>query len=133
VKRLDAVFRESQAGCSLPAEDGERATVNYARRGKRRDQDRDLADRQTAHAHKARARKVAGHDRYRSILGLRERQLPQVPATPPAILLIDDDPSMLDGLGTVIESERFGAVRAADRHEAIEKFRQQAINMCCSI
>jgi hypothetical protein len=120
VKRLDAVFRESQAGCSLPAEDGERATVNYARRGKRRDQDRDLADRQTAHAHKARARKVAGHDRYRSILGLRERQLPQVP-------------SMLDGLGTVIESERFGAVRAAGGHEAVEKFRQQAINMCCSI
>jgi hypothetical protein len=57
--------------------------VNYARRGKRRDQDRDLADRQMAHAYKARARKFAGHDRYRSILGLRERQLPQVPATPP--------------------------------------------------
>jgi hypothetical protein len=40
---------------------------------------------------------------------------------------------MLDGLGTVIESERFGAVRTADGHESVEKFRRQAINMCCSI
>ncbi len=40
---------------------------------------------------------------------------------------------MLDGLGTVIESERFEAVRAADCHEVVEKSRQQAINMCCSI
>ena len=36
---------------------------------------------------------------------------------------------VLDALGTVIESEGFDVVRAADGHEAVEKFRQQPINI----
>ena len=51
----------------------------------------------------------------------------------PRVLLVDDDRSILDALGAVIESEGFQVVRAADGHEAVEKFRQQAINMSCSI
>ena len=35
----------------------------------------------------------------------------------------------LDALGTVIESEGFDVVRAADGHEAVEKFRQQPVNI----
>jgi DNA-binding response OmpR family regulator len=67
-------------------------------------------------------------------LALRERQLPQAAATPPAmnkpwVLLVDDDRSVLDALGTVIESEGFELVRAADGHEAVEKFRQQPIDI----
>jgi DNA-binding response OmpR family regulator len=41
----------------------------------------------------------------------------------PKVLLVDDDRSVLDALGTVIESEGFDLVRAA------EKFRQQAIDI----
>jgi CheY-like chemotaxis protein len=47
----------------------------------------------------------------------------------PRVLLVDDDRSVLDALGTVIESEGFDVVRAADGHEAIDKFRQQPINI----
>jgi DNA-binding response OmpR family regulator len=43
----------------------------------------------------------------------------------PRVLLVDDDRSILDALGAVIESEGFEVVRAADGHEAVEKFRQQ--------
>ena len=47
----------------------------------------------------------------------------------PRVLLVDDDRSVLDALGTVIESEGFDVVRAADGHEAVEKFRQQPVNI----
>ena len=47
----------------------------------------------------------------------------------PRVLLADDDRSVLDALGTVIESEGFELVRAADGHEAVEKFRQQPIDI----
>jgi two-component system cell cycle sensor histidine kinase/response regulator CckA len=47
----------------------------------------------------------------------------------PKVLLVDDDRSVLDALGTVIESEGFDLVRAADGHAAVEKFRQQAIDI----
>ena len=36
---------------------------------------------------------------------------------------------MLDALGTVIESEGFEVFRAADGHAAVEKFRQQPIDI----
>jgi CheY-like chemotaxis protein len=66
-------------------------------------------------------------------LGLGGAPAPAGACHSAAILLIDDNPSTLDGLGTVIESEGFESARAAYGHEAVEKFRQQAINMCCSI
>jgi CheY-like chemotaxis protein len=47
----------------------------------------------------------------------------------PWVLLVDDDRSVLDALGTVIESEGFELVRATDGHEAVEKFRQQPIDI----
>jgi CheY-like chemotaxis protein len=47
----------------------------------------------------------------------------------PRVLLVDDDRSVLDALGAVIESEGFELVRAADGHAAVEKFRQQAIDI----
>ena len=47
----------------------------------------------------------------------------------PRVLLVDDDRSVLDALGAVIESEGFELVRAADGHEAVEKFRQQPIDI----
>jgi CheY-like chemotaxis protein len=47
----------------------------------------------------------------------------------PRVLLVDDDRSVLDALGTLIESEGFDVVRAADGHEAVEKFRQQPIDI----
>ncbi len=47
----------------------------------------------------------------------------------PRVLLVDDDRSVLDALGTVIESEGFDVIRAADGHEAVEKFRQQPIDI----
>ena len=47
----------------------------------------------------------------------------------PRVLLVDDDRSVLDALGTVIESEGFELVRAADGHEAVENFRQQPIDI----
>jgi DNA-binding response OmpR family regulator len=45
------------------------------------------------------------------------------------VLLVDDDRSVLDALGTVIESEGFELVSAADGHEALEKFRLQPIDI----
>ena len=47
----------------------------------------------------------------------------------PRVLLVDDDRSVLDALGTVIESEGSELVRAADGHEAVENFRQQPIDI----
>ena len=47
----------------------------------------------------------------------------------PRVLLVDDDRSVLDALGTVIESEGFELVRAADGHEAVEKFHQQPVDI----
>ena len=47
----------------------------------------------------------------------------------PRVLIADDDRSVLDALGTVIESEGFEVVRAADGHAAVEKFRQQPIDI----
>ena len=47
----------------------------------------------------------------------------------PRVLLVDDDRSVLDALGTLIESEGFEVVRAADGHEAVENFRQQPIDI----
>ncbi len=41
----------------------------------------------------------------------------------PRILLADDDRSVLEALGGVLESEGFDVVAAADGHAAIEKFR----------
>jgi DNA-binding response OmpR family regulator len=38
------------------------------------------------------------------------------------VLLVDDDRSVLDALGAVLESEDFDVVRAADGHEAVQKF-----------
>ena len=43
----------------------------------------------------------------------------------PRVLLVDDDRSVLDALGTVIESEGFELVSAADGRQALEKFRLQ--------
>jgi CheY-like chemotaxis protein len=45
------------------------------------------------------------------------------------VLLVDDDPSVLDALGTVIESEGFELVSAANGHQALEKFRLQPIDI----
>ena len=43
----------------------------------------------------------------------------------PRVLLVDDDRSVLDALGSVIESEGFELVSAAEGHQAVEKFRLQ--------
>ena len=43
----------------------------------------------------------------------------------PRVLLVDDDRSVLDALGSVIESEGFELVSAADGLQAVEKFRLQ--------
>ncbi|MGB9277345.1 MAG: response regulator [Terrimicrobiaceae bacterium] len=43
----------------------------------------------------------------------------------PRVLLVDDDRSVLDALGSVIESEGFELVSAADGRQAVEKFRLQ--------
>jgi CheY-like chemotaxis protein len=40
----------------------------------------------------------------------------------PRVLLVDDDRSVLDALGAVLESEGFDVIRAANGHEAVEKF-----------
>jgi len=42
----------------------------------------------------------------------------------PKVLLADDDRSVLDALGAVLESEGFDVDRAADGHAALEKFRE---------
>lgn len=68
-----------------------------------------------------------------SKLALRERSLPQgsgVPTTNmPRVLLVDDDRSVLEALGGVIEAEGFEVVRAANGHEALQKFRQQSMDI----
>ena len=47
----------------------------------------------------------------------------------PKVLLVDDDRSVLDALGAVIESEGYELVRAADGHEALKKFRRQPMDI----
>jgi CheY-like chemotaxis protein len=47
----------------------------------------------------------------------------------PRVLLVDHDRSVLDALGAVIAIEGFQVVRAADGHEALERVRQQPINI----
>ena len=47
----------------------------------------------------------------------------------PRVLLVDDDRSVLNALGAVIESEDFELVRAADGHQALEKFHQQPVDI----
>jgi CheY-like chemotaxis protein len=47
----------------------------------------------------------------------------------PRVLLVDDDRSVLDALGAVIESEGFELVRAADGHEALVRFRLRKIDI----
>jgi CheY-like chemotaxis protein len=47
----------------------------------------------------------------------------------PRVLLVDDDRSVLDALGSVIESEGFDLVRAADGHQAVEKFYQRPVDI----
>jgi CheY-like chemotaxis protein len=47
----------------------------------------------------------------------------------PKVLLVDDDLSVLDALGSVIESEGFELVRAANGHEAVEKFYQRPVDI----
>ena len=47
----------------------------------------------------------------------------------PRVLLVDDDRSVLDALGAVIESEGFELVCAADGHEAVEKFHLQPVDI----
>ena len=43
----------------------------------------------------------------------------------PRVLLVDDDRSVLDALGAVIESEGFELISAADGRQAVAKFRLQ--------
>jgi DNA-binding response OmpR family regulator len=47
----------------------------------------------------------------------------------PRVLLVDDDRSVLEALGGVIEAEGFEVVRAADGHEALQQFRQQSMDI----
>src|SRR4051812_20401240 len=42
----------------------------------------------------------------------------------PRVLLADDDRSVLDALGGVLDSEGFEVIRAANGHEAVKKFRE---------
>jgi CheY-like chemotaxis protein len=43
----------------------------------------------------------------------------------PRVLLVDDDRSVLDALGSVIESEGFELISAVDGHQAVERLRLQ--------
>jgi len=47
----------------------------------------------------------------------------------PRVLLADDDRSIVEALGAVLESEGFDVVRAADGHEAVQKFREHRTNI----
>ena len=47
----------------------------------------------------------------------------------PRVLLVDDDRSVLEALGGVIEAEGFEVVRAANGHEALQKFRQESMDI----
>jgi CheY-like chemotaxis protein len=47
----------------------------------------------------------------------------------PRVLLVDDDLSVLDALGSVIESEGFELVRAADGRQAVERFYQRPVDI----
>jgi DNA-binding response OmpR family regulator len=40
----------------------------------------------------------------------------------PRVLLVDDDCSVLEALGALLESEGFEVIRAADGHQAVTKF-----------
>ncbi len=42
----------------------------------------------------------------------------------PRVLLVDDDRSVLEALGALLESEGFEVTRAANGHDAVEKFRE---------
>jgi len=50
----------------------------------------------------------------------------------PRVLLADDDRSVLDALGAVLDSEGFDVIRAANGHEAVEKFASIALTLRCS-
>src|SRR6266571_1656973 len=45
------------------------------------------------------------------------------------VLLADDDPSILEALGALLESEGFELIRAANGHEAVEKFREHRADL----
>ena len=47
----------------------------------------------------------------------------------PRVLLVDDDRSVLEALGGVIEAEGFEVVRAENGHEALQKFRQGSMDI----
>ena len=47
----------------------------------------------------------------------------------PRVLLVDDDRSVLDALGAVIESEGFELISAADGRQAVAKFRLQSADI----
>ena len=47
----------------------------------------------------------------------------------PRVLLVDDDQSVLEALGGVIEAEGFEVVRAENGQEALQKFRQQSMDI----
>jgi DNA-binding response OmpR family regulator len=47
----------------------------------------------------------------------------------PRVLLVDDDRSVLEALAGVIEAEGFEVVRAANGHEALQKFRRHYIDI----
>jgi hypothetical protein len=80
VGRLDASFEYGKPAAASELRTGERATVNYAHYGKQHVATRIAISPsgKTARAHKA-----AWLACYRSTLALRERRLPQAPATPP--------------------------------------------------
>jgi CheY-like chemotaxis protein len=40
----------------------------------------------------------------------------------PSVLLVEDNLSVLDALGSAIESEGFELARAVDGHQAVERF-----------
>jgi CheY-like chemotaxis protein len=57
-------------------------------------------------------------------VGSRRRQ-PCPAMKKPRVLLVDDDRSVLDALGSVIESEGFELISAVDGHQAVERLRLQ--------
>jgi DNA-binding NtrC family response regulator len=55
-------------------------------------------------------------------LGVREPEMNTVKTSQKRVLLADDDRSIRDALGAVLESEGFDVIRAANGNEAVEKF-----------
>jgi CheY-like chemotaxis protein len=47
----------------------------------------------------------------------------------PSVLLVEDNLSVLDALGSAIESEGFELARAADGHQAVERFYQRPVDI----